>query len=157
MEETVGSTYNFEETVLFIINMLRPFSIEPLDINWNCASFTYNGIVVFKIFDESIILLKNNKYCFNKTWNNNYYLTDKDLKQLGFKKIKTMSFSTFMSNKQLLVDYVQKFIKFKKEHDVAELKNKIKEDFRKPSLLDKLFKTKYIQSIFKEIDEITRG
>lgn len=157
MEETVGSTYNFEEMVLFIIDMLRPLSIEPIDISWNYASFVYNGIVVFKMCDESIILLKNNKYCFNSKWNNHYYLNAKDLKHIGFKKIKTMSFSTFMSNKQLLVDYVQKFIKFKKEYDVAELKNKIKEDFRKPSLLDKFFKTKHIQSIFKEIDEITRG
>lgn len=157
MEEIDGSTYNFEEMVLFIVNLLRPLSIEPVNIAWNYASFEYNGIVVFKMHDESIILLKNNKYCFNSTWNNNYYLTDKDLKQIGFKKVKTMSFSTFMSNKKLLVDYVQKFIKFKKAHDIAELKNKIKEDFRKPSLLDKLFKTKYIQSIFKEIDEITRG
>ena len=157
MEDTIGPTCNFEEMVLFIINMLRPLSIEPINISWNYASFVYNGIVVFKMDDESIILLKNNKYCFNRHWNNHYYLTAKDLKQFGFKKIKTMSFSTFMSNKQLLVDYVQKFIKFKKAYDIAELKNKIKEDFRKPSLLDKLFKTKHIQSIFKEIDEITRG
>lgn len=70
MEEIDGSTYNFEEKVLFIINMLRPFSIEPVGISLNYATFVYNG---------------------------------------------------------------------------------------KPTLLDKLFKTKYIQSIFKEIDEITRG
>ena len=52
MEDTIGPTCNFEEMVLFIINMLRPLSIEPINISWNYASFVYNGIVVFKMDDE---------------------------------------------------------------------------------------------------------
>lgn len=157
MDEFVGSTANFNEVVLAIIDLLRPLSVEHQEVFWNYASFVYKDTVILRVMDESIVFPKKFKFCFHEDWNNQYFLNIKDLRKLGFKQVKTISFEKFMANKQILVEYVQNFIKFKKEWDIKQLKDKLNNDFKKPSLIDRLFRTQFCQTIFKQLDEISRG
>ena len=157
MEEISGSTISFNEVVLAIIDLLRPLSVEHHEVCWNYASFVYKDTVILRIMDDSIVFPKKIKFCLNEYWNNHYFLHIEDLNKLGFKQIKTISYEKFMANKHILVEYVQDFIKFKKEWDIKQLKDKLKNDFKKPSLIDKLFRTQFCQTIFKQLDEISRG
>lgn len=157
MEEIVGSTANFNEVVLAIIDLLRPLSVEHQEVFWNYASFMYKDTVILRVTDESIVFPKKVKFCLHENWNNHYFLHIKDFRKLGFKQVKTISYEKFMVNKHILVEYVQNFIKFKKEWDIKQLKDKLNNDFKKPSLIDKLFRTQFCQTIFKQLDEISRG